>query len=354
VLPGVVGRGDTAPAVFGIGSVNLGLAMGATLAATGAVTGVETSAVTGAVTGATTGAVVGAALGVGVLLSGDLTVVSDGECSGDGDESLDRALGVVGVLVLEWNGDVGVLVCSASTRLPVLDRITGTNSLGSYLSLTFSSRLESSSNTDGLASTDLTISDGWISFRSKSRSLCLDLSLSVTLDTASAGWLQNVREPDHFSNISSNALTRSASVGEGGEISESEDDGDGSDGGLGGGEAGGGTAFGLGMCSDRAAVTALGDVTAGGDAMHDLLGAGAGAHADADAVTDDDRDGNCIWAANLGSGSEMGPSLLSLSRGIRRGSLGGRFSGRSSKSGVPGRELSPDSFPLSTVTSLLL
>jgi hypothetical protein len=52
-------------------------------------------------------------------------------------------------------------------------------------------------------------------------------------------------------------------------------------------------------------------------------------------------------AANLGRGSDRGPSVASRSRGNRRGSVGGkRFSGLSSHRGVPGRLPSTLSPPL--------
>ena len=54
----------------------------------------------------------------------------------------------------------------------------------------------------------------------------------------------------------------------------------------------------------------------------------------------------------LGRGNESGTSF-NLSLGLL-GSLGRMFSGLSSNKGVPGLELSPDSFPLKTVTSMEL
>lgn len=161
--------------------------------------------------------------------------------------------------------------------------------------------------------------------------------------------------------------------------SESDDEGDGAEGGRrdGGGDAGGGTGLGLGLGTGRE--TGLGEVTAGGDEIDDSLAAA------------DCLGGNCIWAANLkrreekegfsqissdytihntrikfsqieiegcvkqrgylGRGSERGTSF-NRSRGLL-GSVGKMFSGLSSNKGVPGLELSPDSFPLRTVTSLL-
>lgn len=230
--------------------------------------------------------------------------------------------------------------------------VTGTNSLGSYLSLTFSSRLESSSKTDRLARTRLTISEGFIPAKSKSRHLCLDLRRSVTelstLDRASPPDAQLARFPVHCSYIFSSALTLSSKewsvVGEClGELrfpeSESEDEDEGAEGGLGGGEAGGGAGLGLGLGGGKE--MGLGDVTAGGDDREESLAA------------DDCLQGNCNWAANLGRGSERGPSF-NLSLGALLGSLGRMFSGLSSNKGVPGLELSPDSFPLRTVTSIEL
>jgi len=128
-------------------------------------------------------------------------------------------------------------------------RVCGTNSRGSYLSLTFSSRFESSSNTLLLASTDFTMSDGGISLKAKSSKLWRTLKRSPTaasnFASASPPAALNAREPDHFSYFSSKERMRSSSVGDG-ERSESDDDDERSDSGLGGGDAGGGAGTGLG------------------------------------------------------------------------------------------------------------
>lgn len=129
-------------------------------------------------------------------------------------------------------------------------RVCGINSRGSYLSLTFSSRFESSSNTLLLASTDFTMSDGGISLKSKSSKLWRNLKRSPTaasnFASASPPAALSAREPDHFSYFSSKERMRSSSVGDGGESSESDDDDERSDSGLGGGDAGGGAGTGLG------------------------------------------------------------------------------------------------------------
>lgn len=268
---------------------------------------------------------------------------ADGDDSGEG-KRLDLPDGEMGPLLSE----------SPRPGSPAIRRalVAGTNSLGSYLSLTFSSRFESSSKTDRLARTRLTISDGLMPGRSKSRHLCLERSRSVTelstLDRVSPPDAQMALEPVHCSYILSSALTRSSRewsvVGEClGELmlppSESDDEGDGAEGGrrVGGGDAGGGAGLGLGLGTGRE--TGLGEVTAGGDEMDDSLAAV------------DCLGGNCNWAANLGKGSDRGMSF-NRSRGLL-GSVGKMFSGLSSNKGVPGLELSPDSFPLRTVTSLL-
>lgn len=123
--------------------------------------------------------------------------------------------------------------------------------------------------------------------------------------------------------------------------SESDEEGDGADGGRGGGDAGGGAGLGFGLGGGNE--TGLGDVTAGGEDTDESL----------TATEEDCLGGNCIWAANLGRGNERGPSF-NLSLGALLGSLGRIFSGLSSNKGVPGLELSPDSFPLKTVTSIEL
>lgn len=54
------------------------------------------------------------------------------------------------------------------------------------------------------------------------------------------------------------------------------------------------------------------------------------------------------WIANRGKGKLIGSWLYERLVGIRLGSLGGRFSGRSSQRGVPGREPSALSPPLAS------
>lgn len=279
---------------------------------------------------------------------------SDGADGVDGDDSGDGKRLEMPTLDTEpWlDGEMGPLDPRGESPSPVIlsALVTGTNSLGSYLSFTFSSRFESSSKTDRLPRTRLTIPDGFIPARSRSRQGCLDRSRSVTelstLDRASPPDAQMALDPVHCSYILSSALTRSSRewsavgecLGELRAVSESDEEGEGADGGRGGGEAGGGAGLGLGL--GGGSETGLGDVTAGGDDMDDSLAA-------------DCREGNWICAANLGRGNDSGPSF-SLSLGALLGSLGMMFSGLSSNNGVPGLELSPDSFPLRTVTSIEL
>lgn len=76
----------------------------------------------------------------------------------------------------------------------------------------FSKRFKSSSNIDFLAKTDLTISDGFTSFTSKSKNLCL---LEKLVELGFAGGSMNacvrvVLPPFHFSNISSSVRMRSS------------------------------------------------------------------------------------------------------------------------------------------------
>jgi hypothetical protein len=96
--------------------------------------------------------------------------------------------------------------------------LAGMNSLGSYFSPKFSSLLESSSKTDLLARTDLTMSDGWISLGSRSNSLCLVLRVE------GSSFVRLFLEPDHFSYFSSRERSLSSHSGEGGEGSESDDE----------------------------------------------------------------------------------------------------------------------------------
>lgn len=104
--------------------------------------------------------------------------------------------------------------------------ITPVNSLGSYFSLKFSRRFESSSNTLLLASTDLTMSLGCTSCRSKSSNLCRNLNLSETvassLARASPPAALNALDPDHFSYFSSRERILSSRLGDWGAVSLSE------------------------------------------------------------------------------------------------------------------------------------
>lgn len=136
--------------------------------------------------------------------------------------------------------------------LPIIELtpITPVNSRGSYFSLKFSNRFESSSNTLLFARTDFTISEGFTSRRSKSSSLCRIRNLSEALASsfarASPPAALNALEPDHFSYFSSRERILSSRLGDCGAVSLSELVG------LelvclGGGEAGGcGAARGLG------------------------------------------------------------------------------------------------------------
>jgi len=85
-------------------------------------------------------------------------------------------------------------------------------------------------------------------------------------------------------------------------------------------------------------------MTAGGDDTEAaLLADGVTLDTETDKRAVDER----TCAANLGRGSDKGPSVASRSRGNRRGSVGGnRFSGLSSHKGVPGRLPSTLSPPL--------
>lgn len=79
----------------------------------------------------------------------------------------------------------------------------------------FSNRFESSSNIDGFASTDFSISDGCTSFTSKSRNLCRPpvklFPAAVELIVASLNVCVRFElPPAHFSNISSKLLIRSS------------------------------------------------------------------------------------------------------------------------------------------------
>lgn len=235
--------------------------------------------------------------------SGDLAAGMVAERVGVDDDKADGDESGEGNKLALPEGEMGPLFSeSPKPGSPAILKalVTGTNSLGSYLSLTFSSRFESSSKTDRLARTRLTISDGLMPGRSKSRHLCFERNRSVTelstLDRVSPPDAQMALDPVHCSYILSSALTRSSRewsvVGEClGELkfppSESDDEGDGAEGGRrdGGGDAGGGTGLGLGLGTGRE--TGLGEVTAGGDEIDDSLAAA------------DCLGGNCIWAANL-------------------------------------------------------
>lgn len=78
----------------------------------------------------------------------------------------------------------------------------------------FSNRFESSSKIEGLASTDLRISDGCTSFTSKSRNLCRAVvklfPVEALIEASLNVCVRFVLPPDHFSNISSNVLMRSS------------------------------------------------------------------------------------------------------------------------------------------------
>lgn len=136
---------------------------------------------------------------------------------------------------------------NAPPPAPLADApITPVNSRGSYFSLKFSRRFESSSKTLRLASTDLTMSEGCTSCSSMSSNLCLKRNLSVALlvgsNLASASpplVAFKLREPEyHFSYFSSNERMRSSKLGDCGAVSLSELVGLGL-GCLGGGDAGG-------------------------------------------------------------------------------------------------------------------
>lgn len=145
--------------------------------------------------------------------------------------------------------------------------MTPVNSFGSYLSLRFSKRLESSSKTLRFASTDLTMSEGCTSWRSRSRSLCLKRKRSEVCESnlarASPPWALRAREPDHFSYFSSRDRIRSSRLGDwGAVVSLSELVGLGV--GCRGGDAGGWTAL-------RGLLTAGSRSTHGGEPIFDRL-----------------------------------------------------------------------------------
>lgn len=95
---------------------------------------------------------------------------------------------------------------------------TPVNSRGSYFSLKFSKRFESSSNTLRLASTDFTMSDGCTSCRSRSSSLWRNLkrsdAVASSFASASPPAALNAREPDHFSYFSSSDRILSSRLGD--------------------------------------------------------------------------------------------------------------------------------------------
>lgn len=103
---------------------------------------------------------------------------------------------------------------------------TPVNSRGSYFSLKFSNRFESSSNTLRLARTDFTMSDGCTSCKSRSRSLCRNLNRSdavaSNLASASPPAALNALDPDHFSYFSSSDRILSSRLGDCGAVSLSE------------------------------------------------------------------------------------------------------------------------------------
>jgi hypothetical protein len=211
---------------------------------------------------------------------------------------------------------IGTLVVTLGSKV---------NSFGSYFSPTFSNLFKSSSKTDLLAITDLTISEGCTSFRSRSSSLCLSLNFSrvaSNLARASPPEALSALEPDHFSYFSTSDRIRSSNEGLGGVMSLSLEF-ELRLGGRGGGDAGGGTCTGLGGLGFEI----LGLVTAGGGldilSFWPLI----------PATETLPRFMTC--AANRGRGSVRGPSR---SLGILRGSLGVKCSGLSSTKGVPGLE----------------
>lgn len=112
--------------------------------------------------------------------------------------------------------------------LPIIELtpITPVNSRGSYFSLKFSNRFESSSNTLLFARTDLTMSEGCTSWRSISSNLCRNRNLSEALASsfasASPPAALNALEPDHFSYFSSRERILSSRLGDCGAVSLSE------------------------------------------------------------------------------------------------------------------------------------
>lgn len=219
--------------------------------------------------------------------------------------------------------------------------ITPVNSLGSYFSLKFSKRFESSSNTLLFARTDFTMSLGCTSCRSKSSNLCLNLNLSDALASsfarASPPAALNALEPDHFSYFSSRERILSSRLGDCGAVSLSELVGLGL-GWRGGGEAGGwGAVRGLGAVARFAhgglVIFARLELLLGRPPLLPLFPLLLFAPPLLLLLLLLLFN---IWAANLGKGKDKGPSWL-LSRN-RLGSLGTKFSGLSSTNGVPGRD----------------
>lgn len=95
---------------------------------------------------------------------------------------------------------------------------------GSYLSLMFFSRCRSSSKIDFFASTRFANSDGFTSFTSSSRNLCLDCVKNAGCSGAAACELTVFRPPppDQISYISSRVFRRSSIEGLGLIIAPSE------------------------------------------------------------------------------------------------------------------------------------